>query len=398
MPPLAYLFERFPAFGQTFCCREVGELKRQDWDIEVFSIRRPIQIADENWDPSIVGSVQYLPDEQELLARVQRASRARELSPAVVLAIKEWNRRPDFLRLQQAAYLGPSLRQHGVRHLHAHFAGMAARTAYWIAKFFGITYSFTAHANDIFVPINFEIGLEELVDSAAAVVTVSDFGSSFLRNRFPRHTTKFHRIYNGLDPSSFPHNSDLSDVPCLLSIGRLIEKKGFHDLVSACGLLRDRGRKLRCEIIGDGPLRAELETQIDSANLRSIVGLNGPRSQTQINAALSTAFAFVLPAIIDRNGGMDNLPTVIMEAMAAGLPVVATRIGGIPEMVDENASGFLVPESDPTALASAIEQLLADPERAKSLGERGRAIAAGKFSIEKNVRALGSLFRQVTSA
>lgn len=397
MPRLAYLFERFPAFGQTFCYREIAELKRQGWAMDIFSIRRPTAVANENWDPSIAESVEYLPDEQELLTRVQRANRARELPPAAAIAIEEWNRRPDFLRLQQAACVGLQLRQHGVGHVHVHFAGMAARTAYWIAKFFGITFTFTAHANDIFVPTNFEIGLEQLVSSAAAVVTVSDFGTSFLRDRFPQQAAKLHRIYNGLDPSRFAENAEISDVPCLLSIGRLIEKKGFRDLISACGLLRDSGRKFRCEIIGDGPLRAELQTQIDTANLSSVVSLSGPQSQAQISAALSTASVFVLPAIVDRDGGMDNLPTVIMEGMAAGLPVVATAIGGILEMVEENASGLLVPERDPAALASAIEQLLADPERARSMGARGQAIAAEKFSIEKNVRALGSILRQFTA-
>src|SRR5436189_4016751 len=164
MNSFAYLFERFPSFGQTFCYREVAELARQGITPPIFSIRNPKDEPPQEWDARIVRRVHYLPGEERLLDDVQRASKKRKLSSEIVAALDEWGRRTDFLRLYQAVYIGLRLQELGIRHVHAHFAGMAARTAFWIDKFFSMPFSFTAHANDIFAPREFEIGLDKLVD------------------------------------------------------------------------------------------------------------------------------------------------------------------------------------------------------------------------------------------
>src|SRR5213594_909713 len=126
---------------------------------------------------------------------------------------------------------------------------MAARTAFWIGEFFGIRFSFTAHANDIFAPRNFEVGLGKLVDAARVVVTESDYAAKFLRERFPDSADRIHRVYNGLDLSQFQCADFSNPVSSIVAVGRLIEKKGFADLIRACGLLANRGRRFRCEII-----------------------------------------------------------------------------------------------------------------------------------------------------
>src|SRR5215813_9437664 len=163
MARFAYLFERFPSFGQTFCYREVAELNRQGSAPPIFSIRNPKDEPAQDWDARIVKGVHYLPEEKELLDEVRRASKKGKLTSEIIAALDEWGRRTDFLRLYQAAYIGLRLQESGISHVHAHFAGMAARTAFWIGKFFPITFSFTAHANDIFAPRQFEIGLDKLV-------------------------------------------------------------------------------------------------------------------------------------------------------------------------------------------------------------------------------------------
>jgi len=203
MRKFAYLFERFPSFSQTFCYREVAELDRQGLTPSIFSIRKPKGEPPQNWDERIVKRVHYLPGENELLADVHRASREGKLTEEIVAALDEWGRRTDFLRLYQAVNIGLRLRDSGVRHVHAHFAGLAARTAFWIDKFFGINFSFTAHANDIFAPRNFEIGLDKLVDAARAIVTETDYAAKFLQERFPDRTARIHRIYNGLNLAEF---------------------------------------------------------------------------------------------------------------------------------------------------------------------------------------------------
>ncbi len=388
MTQFAYLFERFPSFGQTFCYREVAELARQGVTPPIFSIRKPKDEPPQDWDKRIVEGVDYLPEEEELLDEVRRASQKERLTGEVIAALSEWGRRPDFLRLYQAVHVGVRLRQMRIEHVHAHFAGMAARTAFWIQKFFGISFSFTGHANDIFAPRNFEIGLRSLVDAARVIVTETDFAEKFLRERFPEHADRIHRIYNGLTIAGFRRANFSSASPLIVAVGRLIDKKRFADLIRACGLLMERGRSFRCEIIGEGPLEKELHQQIHDLDLQNYVKLLGPKPQHEIAEHLAMGTVFVLPSVIDASGGMDNLPTVIMEAMATGLPVISTPIGGIPEMVVQNETGVLVPAGDSSALASAIERVIADLSLARRLGENGYKRANELFSIEKNVREL----------
>lgn len=391
MPPFAYLFERFPSFGQTFCYREVAELYRQGIAAPIFSIRNPKDEPAQDWDERIVRRVQYLPEEKELLEDVQRASKKRRLTPAIIGALDEWGRRTDFLRLYQAVYVGLRLQEAGISHVHAHFAGMAARTALWIARFFPITFSFTAHANDIFAPRKFEIGLDKLADASHVIITETDYSEKFLRERFPERADRIHRIYNGLNLAEFGHANFSSDPPLIVAIGRLIAKKGFASLIRACALLVKRGRSFRCEIFGEGPLENELRAQIEELGLRELVQLPGPKPQHELRERLANASVFVLSSVPEADGGMDNLPTVIMEAMATGLPVVSTRIGGIPEMVVDNETGFLVQPEDAVALAEAIERVTNDGSLGQKLGQAGYERAQKLFSIEKNVKELCAL-------
>jgi glycosyltransferase involved in cell wall biosynthesis len=332
--------------------------------------------------------VQYLPEEKELLHEV----RTQKLPETASNMIGEWGRKTDFLRLYQAAYIGMRLPA-GV-HLHAHFAGMAARTAYWIKHFFNIPFSFTAHANDIFVPRAFEIGLDRLIENATGIVTESDYAANYLRERYQQSAAKIQRVYNGLDPADFAQANFAASIPVILSVGRLVEKKGFADLIAACRLLIESGCQFRCEIIGEGPLRDDLQAQIVRENLAAHVALLGARSQDEIKRRLGLANVFALPCTIEADGGADNFPTVIAEAMASGLPVVSTSITGIPEMVEQGVTGELVAPNDPRALADALKRFLIDQERARQFGERGRAVAREKFTIETSVRALREIFER----
>src|SRR3984893_16663408 len=261
MTSLAYLFERFPSFSQTFCYREIAELHRQDLRPPIFSIRQPKDEPPQDWDQQIVERVHYLPEEAELLDEVRRASGKGKLTREIVASLDEWGRRSDFLRLYQAAYVGIRLREGGIHRVHAHFAGLAARTAFWIDKFFGIRFSFTAHANDIFAPHEFEVSVGKLIEAASAIVTVSDYAADFLKEQFRPQAAKIYRIYNGLDLSKFNPADFTASVPTIITIGRLIEKKGFADLIRACELLKKRGRDFRCEIIEEGRLESRLRGQ-----------------------------------------------------------------------------------------------------------------------------------------
>ena len=392
MTELAYLFERFPSFTQTFCYREVVELRRQGCAPVVFSIRPAEEGPAENWDTGLVRQVSYLPEEKTLVREVEQSIGRGELSSAAAEAIGNWGRQTDFLRLYQAAHVGMRLKKN--THLHAQFAGMAARTAYWIKQFFGIPFSFTAHANDIFVPRLFAIDLGQLIDSASSVVTESDYAANFLRERFSQHTAKIRCVYNGLDFSNFPRADFVSPVPLIVSIGRLIEKKGFSDLIAACRILAESGCNFCCEIIGEGPLENDLRAQIEASNLTEKVTLAGAQSEAEVTRRLADARVFVLACTRDAHGGTDNLPTVIMEAMAAGLPVVSTTLAGIPEMVQPGITGELVSPGAPQELANAIALMITDPARAREFGNKGFVVAREKFSIETSAKNLLNLFRR----
>ena len=391
MASFAYLFERFPSFGQTFCYREVAELYRQGVTPPIFSIRNPKDEPPQDWDSRIVERVHYLPEEKELLDDIRQASKKGRLTPETIAALDEWGRRTDFLRLHQAVYVGLRLGEMNINHVHAHFAGMAARTAFWIARFFPVTFSFTAHANDIFAPRDFEIGLDKLVSAARVIITETDYSKKFLGELFPECADRIHRIYNGLNLAEFGRATFSSDSPLIVAIGRLIAKKGFSDLIRACALLVERGRSFRCEIFGDGPLEDQFCTQIEELGLQGLTQLPGPKPQHELKERLARANVFVLPSIPEAGGGMDNLPTVIMEAMATGLPVVSTRIGGIPEMVVNNETGFLVSPGDVVALADAIEKVTNDQSLRRRLGQAGYERVQMLFSIENNAGELCAL-------
>jgi glycosyltransferase involved in cell wall biosynthesis len=388
MAPFAYLFERFPSFGQTFCYREVAELDRRGTTPPIFSVRNPKDEPAQDWDAHIVKRVHYLPEEKELLDDVSRESKKGRLTAEIIADLDGWGRRTDFLRLYQAAYIGLRLQEAGIGHVHAHFAGMAARTAFWIAKFFPITFSFTAHANDIFAPRKFEISLDKLIQEARVIATETDYSAKFLRERFPERADRIHRIYNGLNLAEFGRATFSSDPPLILAIGRLIPKKGFENLIRACALLVERGTSFRCEIFGEGPLANQLRALIDDLHLEERIQLFGPKPQHELRARLANASVFVMPSVPEVGGGMDNLPTVIMEAMATSLPVVSTRIGGIPEMVVENETGFLVQPDNAVALSGAIEKVINDRSLGERLGQAGYERAQTLFSIQKNVQSL----------
>ena len=389
MNSFAYLFERFPSFVQTFVHREAVEMVGQGMSPWLVSIRHPDDPGDVA--EQIDADVFYLPDAEAMRVEIDAQIAARRASSHVRSAVAEWRKKPDSNRVFEAAWLGPRLRERGIRHVHAHFGGMAARTAWMLNKLHGFSYSFTGHANDIFCDNDFPVTNEMLVRGAKLVVTETDFARRWMEEKYPFARGRIARVFNGVAVDGFAPRVSAGAVPRIVSVGRSVEKKGFPDLIEACRILRERGRTFECAIIGGGPLDTILQTRIERANLAGIVQLLGPRPQGEVRELLASSQVFALASVPESGGGSDNLPTVIAEAMLAGMPVVSTRIAGIPEMVADGESGFLVPPKDPAALAAGIEKLLADPALATRLGARGRDLAVEKFAIEKTTRALKHL-------
>ena len=321
----------------------------------VFSIRdtseEPLK---EHFSPELRELVHLLPPRNELVTIVNGWKKQGKLPKKAVLTLRHWGERGDKNRIYEAIYIGMKMRECGVRHAHSHFAGIGARCGYWLKNLYGLSFSFTGHANDIFEPTDFPVKLEDLMDGAAAVVTVSDYTAAWLGEKFPRQRRKIRRVYNGIDMLSFSgerRGKDNADAPLVVSVGRLIEKKGFDDLVRSVARLKEiHGLSFRALIVGDGPMKEELEQLIDQLGCGDRIQLAGSRNQSEIVEILAKATIFALPCVTEKAGGKDNLPTVIMEAMASGLPCVSTRLAGVPEMVIDGDTGLLTGERDPDAL------------------------------------------------
>ena len=176
-------------------------------------------------------------------------------------------------------------------------------------------------------------------------------------------------------------------------MGRLVEKKGFLFLVEACRLLKDRGHRFRCTIIGGGVKEQELHGQISALDLNDTVVLAGPLSSDAVIEAIGRSLMLVLPCIVAEDGNQDALPTVMLEAMALGRPVVSTDLPGVTEIVDQGGTGFMAPQRNSPALAEAMERLLADADLRVAFGQAGRRKAEQLFDLRRNAGELAALFR-----
>jgi colanic acid/amylovoran biosynthesis glycosyltransferase len=201
------------------------------------------------------------------------------------------------------------------------------------------------------------------------------------------------RIYNGLDLRRFQSNGAASDEPPLvLAVGRLIEKKGFDVLIRACALLRADGVGFHCVIVGKGELADDLQRLVSAFDLDQHVELAGPLPREKLLELFPRASVVAAPCVVGSDGNREGLPTVLTEAMALKVPVVATPVTGIPELVEDERTGLLVPERDPPALAGAIRRLIEEPETARRLAAAGRARVERDFDLQANVRELRTLF------
>src|SRR5205807_2135455 len=265
----------------------------------------------------------------------------------------------------------------------------------------GIPFSVTAHGQDFMKDLGNDDLLREICAAAEFVAAVTDYSRDLLSQRCPNSAGKIHRVYNGMDLTRFPApNSEavINQVPRIISIGRLVAFKGFEYLIDACADLARRGLEFTCEIIGDGPLRGDLEERIRKLNLSDRVHLLGSLSQGAVLEKLRSADIFALASVTDKQGASDVFPTVIIEAMAAARPVVSTRLAGIPESVVHGETGLLVPPEDTMALAEALSRLIEDAKLRLHYGRAGRARIEQHFQVEHTVGPLIELLQRTPGA
>ena len=220
----------------------------------------------------------------------------------------------------------------------------------------------------------------------------------YLRTHFGAPTDRTHRIYNGLDLSAFPYHPPINRPSNVVAVGRLVEKKGFPFLIEAIGLLRDRGIDCRCTLVGDGPLRPQLQKQVEDLGLTDRVQLAGVRPLTEVSAFLKGAAVLVAPSIISEGGDRDGLPTILVEGMALGTPCISTQVVGIPELIRDHETGLCVPPNDAKVLADAIAEMLGNPTMARLLADNARALIESEYDVHRNTARLRDLFAQSIQA
>jgi glycosyltransferase involved in cell wall biosynthesis len=289
----------------------------------------------------------------------------------------------------------------GVDHVHAHFASHPALAALVVHRLTGVPYSFTAHGSDLHVDRTM---LGAKVASAAFVVAISRYNLEVIVQECGEHAReKLVVIHCGTDPSVFDARSEAGAdrrdgtdggrslrIACVAS---LEEVKGHRFLIEACRLLADRGVDVRLDLAGGGALRRDVEQHIAKLDLGDRVTVHGPLSRPDVGRLLAAADVAVLASHPTRSGRREGIPVALMEAMMSGLPVVASALSGIPELVEDGRTGFLVPSGDPRALAERLERLVGEPELRRRMGAAGRAKVAAEFDIHA---CAGLLLEEIT--
>jgi len=393
---VGYVLRKFPVLSETFILNEILALESLGVPIHVFALATPRDPRFHEGIARLKAPITYLPDpfEWRVLLRQNRhfSRRHRHRYRRHLLHVLLKGKRKLLWRFLQAGFVADRARREGVTCLHAHFANRSTTVAYYASRLLEIPFSFTAHAFDIYGSHDFRV-LASKMRAARFVVTVSDYNARYLAERAGAPVPRIELVRNGIDLEHFAPAAEPPPAEpfTILAVARLIEKKGLDVLVDACGRLRDRGRSFRCRIVGKGLLRAQLKTQIAGLRLEDRVALLAPHTQNEIVARFHEAHVLALPCVVGADGNRDGLPVSIVEALACGVPVVATPTTGIPEAVIDGINGRIVPERDPEALAEALEELLVDRDRLELLRRAARPSVVDRFDARRTSLQLRDL-------
>jgi glycosyltransferase involved in cell wall biosynthesis len=391
--PVLYVLKRFPRLSETFILREVLGLEAAGVRVLVDTLLPPEKGPTHPELEELRAVVRYVSRHPRLREAAVRRSHAAVASRHPLrwasLAVRA-RHEGTWRRFVQAGVVADRIHSDGVGHVHAHFATAACEVASMAARLARVTCSVTAHAKDIYHQDNAP-HLARRLSHVDTVITVSAHNVAHLDDVLSAagRSPDVRHIANGI-PLGPP--ADPAASLRLLCVARLVPKKGVDLLVAAAALLVERHPDLRVDIIGDGPLREQLVAQIERLGLVGRVSLLGVATTSEVLAAMVAARAVVLPCRVDSNGDRDGMPTVLVEALSRGVPVVSTDVVGIGELVTDGETGLLVPPENPSALAAALDRLLVDPLLAARLGDTGRQLVQRLFRPEDSVAALGAVF------
>ncbi len=399
-PKIAYLIKCFPRLSETFILHEVLELERQGVSLRIFSLMQPEGKVNQATQ-EVQARTSYIPRGFPFgTLRLLGATRKRLLkSPwrflrTVLIAIVKYHHPATPRHLLYAAYLANELEREGITHIHAHYVNTPATVANLAHHFTGISYSFTAHAKDIY--LSRKASIAHKMQQASFVATCTAYNQRYLTEQIDQAVkTPVYGIYHGLNLRVFPAlpvpAARQDPTPLILTVARLVEKKGLTYLLQACRILKDQGYNFRCRIVGEGPLRSTLEEQIRELDLVECVELYGAETHERVIEMYRQATLKALPCVVSENGDRDGIPNVLVEALYMGVPVISTPISGVPELIAPEENGVLVPARDSQALAGAMARLLHDPQLRQRLAAAGQQTVLESFDMARNVTRLKQL-------
>lgn len=396
---VAHVVSRFPLISETFILGEILELERLGLRVEVFSLlreRAPVRHAEAE---ALAARCVYASGSARALAAAQLHWLGRR--PGAYLrawwrALRGNVRSPRFLLRAPMAVAAGALfareaERRGVERLHAHYATHTALAAYVAHQLGGLPYSFTTHAHDIYVDRTM---LDEKLRAASFVVAISDYNRRLLEELYGEDARgRISVVHCGIQPELFaPREQPLRrNALEMLCVASLQDYKGHPYLVDACALLRERGVPFRLRLVGEGEDRPAIEAQIAGLGLGDAIELLGALPRDRVAALLREADVLVLPSVVTASGKKEGLPVALMEALAMEVPVVATDISGIPELVEDGRTGLLVPERDAAALAAALERVWHEPDAARAMAAAGRERVLADFDLHRTAAQLRDL-------
>jgi glycosyltransferase involved in cell wall biosynthesis len=412
---IGYLLRSYPRLSQTFVLNEILALEKIGVPIQIFALTNPHEKIVQRQVDQVQAPVHYLEESiqpRRIGKRLQEhlhvagqyfSGYIRSLlyiasHPKIDQGYTASSRWECFVQAIHLAYvLHLQERETGRKldHLHAHFAHDPTLIAYLVHLITGIPFSFTAHARDLYqVP---EEILTDRIRDARAVITCCGANMDYLKQIAPSQQSKFSLVYHGVNLNDFhpAQNADATstaETPMILSVGRLVEKKGFQDLLQALLIIKESGQRFRCTIYGDGPLSQTLQKWLEEHGMTGEVKLMGDATQQELISIYQSATLFALTPMQTDDGDRDGIPNVLVEAMAMGLPVITTAVAGIPELVENNQNGLLYQSHDVVGISSGIIELLRNAEKRRQLGAAGSKKVREQFDVAQAAKRLKTLF------
>jgi len=399
---VAYVMSRFPKLTETFVLNEILEVQALGVDVSIYPLLREHDAVLQPGAAEMVARARYLP----LLAWSFVGSHARFLRrrPRAYLSslanlVKDNIGKPRFLAaglvlFPKIVHAAALMASQGVDHIHCHFARHPALAGLIISRLTGIPYSFTAHGSDVHVDRRM---LCRKLAEARFAITISEFNRAVIEGdcgAVPRH--KLETLHVGVDTAVFSPSSEEEAASTaglrVVCVGTLHEVKGQVVLIEACSILRDRGVAVSCRLVGRGPDEPMLRQAIERLGLQDAVTLVGPLARDAVIGELRRAHVLAAPSVVSARGQREGIPVVLMEAMSCGLPVVASRLSGIPELVEHERNGLLFTPGRADELADALARLAGDGGLRQRLGNEGRSTIERDFDLRTNVARLVAMF------